>query len=168
MDHAAAQAALVAILTAMRSSAPGPWQSVRLQLRVAGVVSEVEAWVTGADGREVRMQQAPSLGVSDYDLREATYHEGRGAWYVADIKLFGDGRYEVDYDYDARPRIGQSLDPRLFIEDLEEFPRDEEHRRTGCGRLGQQPRRPDRRSRGSPDSPRRAGPPSATRHSHLE
>lgn len=125
MDHAVAQKALDEIAKAMLAVAPPEWQSLRLQYSTAGTVARTLGWFSVPSGAEHRMMELPDDAWAFEDLREATYQQGKGAWYIATVLVHVDGRYEVDYDYDTRPDIGFNVHPETFVDDLEDFPRDE-------------------------------------------
>ncbi|MGI4895826.1 MAG: hypothetical protein ACRYF3_12010 [Janthinobacterium lividum] len=62
-----------------------------------------------------------------WELRQALYQEGRGAWYSAKAVVTRDGGIIIDLDYDNEPQWHRPVVPLTYVRDLEMFPRDLEH-----------------------------------------
>lgn len=82
--------------------------------------------VVDADGAGLTAAGIPK-GIDDLcrRLRAGMYHEDLGTWFTLAYTLVPD-RYSVDYDYDGEPDA-VSFTPEHYAQDLQYFPRAEEH-----------------------------------------
>ena len=61
-------------------------------------------------------------------LREELYKlsPNKGPWYTCIITVTSDGKFNIDFDYDEKPKFKYDPSPDKFIDDLKVFPRDKE------------------------------------------
>ncbi|MCX2495269.1 DUF600 family protein [Pedobacter sp. PF22-3] len=59
-------------------------------------------------------------------LREEMYKlsPDKGAWYSSIISVNGDGKFNINFDYDEKPEFKYEPSPDKFIDDLNTFPRE--------------------------------------------
>jgi hypothetical protein len=113
---------------ALIEDAPSGWERVEMVYWQAAKTGGSQERVTLADGSTKWLAHVGR----DYDravweLRQALYQEGKGAWYTARGVVTRDGRIELDFDYDNEPQWDAPVVPLTYVEDLEMFPRDLEH-----------------------------------------
>lgn len=117
---------LVHIGTRILEDAPAGWS--RLTYRVHTVVEHgtSELIVEFADGGSRREFPPSGLSLVTDKLRAGMYREGKGTWFSMEYVITPPGRFDVTYNYDEDPKI---TFPTAFgfTNDLEHFPRDEEH-----------------------------------------
>lgn len=60
-------------------------------------------------------------------LRAASYREGAGTWFSAQIVVTAESSATANYNYDDEPEWDSPLDPVDYVKDQEKFPRDEDN-----------------------------------------
>lgn len=80
------------------------------------------------EGRFNAVRTPAEATIALEDLRSASYRDGVGTWYTVVAQVDADGRFTAKYDYDHEPSWPHPIDPVTYVNDLEAFPRDEEHR----------------------------------------
>ncbi|MFN8356706.1 MAG: DUF600 family protein [Spirosomataceae bacterium] len=53
--------------------------------------------------------------------------EKKGAWYIARMEIPKNGKFNIQFDYDTKPDLSFEIPDEVFIEDFEQFPRDEQY-----------------------------------------
>ncbi len=110
-------------------AAPPGWVELRSTCLRVGKTDELQAIAVLQDGSEVGLS---GLGFpvsrAFRGMRQALYRPGRGAWYTAKCTVTASGSMSFDFDYDSEPQWDVDVVPESYVEDLEMFPRDEEHR----------------------------------------
>ncbi|MGK5556888.1 hypothetical protein ACSNOI_35295 [Actinomadura kijaniata] len=112
---------------ALRSAAPLGWTTLTLEFRATVGIDSALFEITSPDGT-VRAATPPGRAVGKMDeLRRAMYRRGKGAWFTARLEVERSGRWTVEFDYDAEPDFTPPLPPAAYAQDLDRFPRAEEH-----------------------------------------
>ncbi len=130
MDAQAAQQALQRVALSIYRRVPRPFAEAGVRYRSAGTVSAHDGWIrprVGGDRQFLDLDPDDDFAFGMRDLRAATYQDGKGAWFTAEISVTGEGRFEARYDYDSRPEFSIELVPSTFADDLQRFPRAEQH-----------------------------------------
>ena len=114
---------------ALVQAAPPGWVEVRATYVEAGTTGELQAVAVLSDGSYADLG-SPALDLYDAlsELRQLTHQPGRGAWYTAVVTVTYSGSIDLDLDHDSEPQWDVDVVPESYVEDLEMFPRDEEHR----------------------------------------
>ncbi|MFC5997809.1 hypothetical protein ACFP6A_03595 [Quadrisphaera sp. GCM10027208] len=116
------------IFNAFRAAAPEGWTVGHITYLCAGKTAEYQALATMPDGRKVGFGRIPrTLSKAFRALRDSMYRPGRGTWYTATATLYPDGRFSLDVDYDHEPQWDSPTSPGHYVEDAEQYPRDEKH-----------------------------------------
>lgn len=107
--------------------APEGWKKLEYTMRSTIGTDNVQLLVD-FEGKDTETISSPIAAVDVmYDLRGAMYQEGRGTWFTAKVTIHRSLAYETEFDYDSEPAFVPPLCPGSFAQDLEYFPRDEEH-----------------------------------------
>ena len=113
----------------MLAAAPAGWQELRMTVVQVGKSGQRLHRVVLASGEEHGRWSTPmSVGKAMRELRRLTYQSGKGAWYTAVVTVTPSGSISFDLDYDSEPQWDVDVVPETYVEDLEMYPRDEEHR----------------------------------------
>ncbi len=83
--------------------------------------------VEAPEGRHDRVVPPREFYLAMAQLPAAMARPGRGTWFSADIRVSADGEVTTAFDYDTEP-AWRSVAPASLAAELEEFPRDPEHR----------------------------------------
>lgn len=111
------------------SGAPVGWVDVRMvdiEVGNAAQSTNVAVMQDGAEIDDWGVDTAVYQALED--LRRVTYQPGQSAWYTAVVTVTAEGSVSFDFDYDNEPEWDIDVVPMTYVEDLEMFPRDEEHR----------------------------------------
>ncbi len=106
------------------------WAEAAIAISFASRASEVNAWWRLSPHGAWQPTGIYNFVIMDlaelfWDLRQLMYREGSGTWFSARLTVGAQGEYRADYDYETQPAFERPIDPALFIEDLEKFPRDQ-------------------------------------------
>lgn len=111
------------------AAAPPGWVELRMtQVQVGKAGQTLHRAVLTSGEEHGRWSTAMDVGEAMYELRRLTYQPGKGAWYTAVVTVTSSGSISFDFDYDGEPEWDIEVVPESYVEDLEMFPRDEEHR----------------------------------------
>lgn len=111
------------------NAAPPGWVVVRGTCSRAGKTGELQAVAVMQDGTEVGLSGLGfPVSKGFRGIRERLYEPGKGAWYTAVCTVTSSGAISFDLDHDNEPQWDIDVVPGTYAEDLEMFPRDEEHR----------------------------------------
>ncbi|GAA2458415.1 hypothetical protein GCM10010191_92930 [Actinomadura vinacea] len=112
---------------ALRSAAPLGWARLGFEFRATVGIDTVSFKVVNAGG-EARAAMPPGRAVGKMDeLRRAMYRRGKGAWFTARLVIERDGPFSAEFDYNGEPDFSPPLTPAAYVQDLERFPRSDEH-----------------------------------------
>jgi hypothetical protein len=105
---------------------PQPWDRAVLEFRAVTGSAE-DALHVFHDGRQ--REDFPPVTTSRllFRLRRVMYVPGAGTWFTMELEITPDGRTATRFDYDTEPAWALPPDDATYVEDLEKFPRDEEH-----------------------------------------
>ncbi|MDT0329223.1 hypothetical protein [Nocardiopsis lambiniae] len=109
------------------SVAPQGWREMVHRVVSVGGFSHETLSVVDADGAvsEAWIPRAVSDAVAG--LKRACHRKGEGTWTSLEFTVAPSGRFGVSYDRDAEPTLPSGVAPVVFRQELERFPRDEEH-----------------------------------------
>lgn len=104
-------------------------------LRRMGPFSEADFWAVRPDGRFISPlgpandihKTSPSLQLSVAQLRKACHQEGKGTWFGLEVKVTPDGAVTAECNYDTEPNWELPIEPTLYVQEQEKYPRDPEH-----------------------------------------
>jgi hypothetical protein len=60
-------------------------------------------------------------------LRKACYQDGKGTWFGLKLSVAADGEVTARYNYDSEPAWTRPIEPTLYVQEQEKYPRDLEH-----------------------------------------
>jgi hypothetical protein len=100
-----------------------------------GPFAQARCWAVRHDGRfESPLGPANSIrgprggfGRAERRLREACYQEGKGTWFGLELTVTSDGEVTARYNYDADPEWTRPIEPTIYVQEQEKYPRDLEH-----------------------------------------
>jgi hypothetical protein len=104
--------------------------------RGMGSYGEGEVWAVRQDGEHRSpFGRANSLKGPDGDgftlakirLRKACYQEGKGTWFGLEVTVAPDGAVTANYNYDTEPEWRRPIEPTLYVQEQERYPRDPEY-----------------------------------------
>ncbi|MFN8356710.1 MAG: DUF600 family protein [Spirosomataceae bacterium] len=78
-------------------------------------------------GDELPYSQRPFSLFTNLRQEMAKINEGKGAWYIAKMEIQKNGKFNIQFDYDNKPDLSFEIPDEVFIEDFEQFPRDEKY-----------------------------------------
>jgi hypothetical protein len=67
------------------------------------------------------------FGSAEIKLRRACYQEGKGTWFGLEMTVLPSGEVTAEYNYTSEPEWEDPIDPTIYVQEQEEFPRDLEH-----------------------------------------
>ncbi|MEV5571431.1 hypothetical protein AB0L06_15385 [Spirillospora sp. NPDC052269] len=112
---------------ALRSAAPEDWERLGLEFRATVGIDSATFEIVEPDGR-TRTAMPPGQAVGRMDeLRRAMYRRDKGAWFTARLSVERSGRFSAEFDYDGEPDFTPPLGPSAYRQDLDRFPRADEH-----------------------------------------
>lgn len=113
---------------ALVAAAPLGWVELRRVQVQVGKTGQAFHRAVLTNGEEDGRWSAPmAVGKALRELRSLMYRPGKGAWYTAVCTVTSSGEVSFDVD-DDEPQWDIDVVPETYAEDLEMFPRDEEHR----------------------------------------
>jgi hypothetical protein len=100
-----------------------------------GPFSQVKTWAVRPGGAtlspagpaEVIGSPGGAFGLAVMRLRNVCYEEGKGTWFGLELKVTPDGAVTAKYNYDTEPVWTRPIEPTIYVQEQEEFPRDLEH-----------------------------------------
>lgn len=112
---------------ALRSAAPADWERLDFEFRATVGIDSASLEVECADGeRRTALPPGQAVGRMD-ELRRVMYRRGKGAWFTARLQVERSGRFSAEFDYDGEPDFTPPLTPSAYAQDLDRFPRTDEH-----------------------------------------
>jgi hypothetical protein len=102
-----------------------------------GPYGEAVYWAVRPDGKcEMSKGRANALMVSGIGpklsrpldrLVDECYQEGKGTWFGLGVTVIPDGAVTAEYNYDSEPEWFDTIEPTLYVQEQEKYPRDLEH-----------------------------------------
>jgi hypothetical protein len=122
------QGQLVSIITSEIAGAiDTPWANLRYESRRVAPYGELATHVTKSSGETVLEFPPRSVSRLTRELREVMYRPGVGTWFTFTLTITPDGAADAQFDYDNEPEWDTPQIPQLYVEDMERFPRDDDH-----------------------------------------
>ncbi|WP_018655059.1 hypothetical protein [Actinomadura flavalba] len=116
-----------AVVRALRAAAPFGWERLSVEFRATvGIDSVLFEILDAHGGRRTAMPPGQAVGKLD-ELRRVMYRRGKGAWFTALLEVERSGRFSAEFDYDGEPDFHPALTAAAFRQDLDRFPRHDEH-----------------------------------------
>ncbi|SMG29125.1 hypothetical protein [Agreia pratensis] len=112
---------------ALFSLIPSGFERVELRMRALVGFNSASARILRADGSRDSLKDFDSATDAAKRLREAMYREGAGTWFSVLFVVTVEGKVDVAYNYDEEPEWKYPIDPVLYVQDFERFPRDPEN-----------------------------------------
>ncbi|MDO5700660.1 MAG: hypothetical protein Q4P36_04220 [Bowdeniella nasicola] len=118
----------IEIIRAIAENAPAEAERVELLVMVVNTSMQVAAQAILPNDQVIGLPDLPQAIVDPLTrLRVLTYHEERGAWFSAAIRMTPEGQFTVNVNTDEEPPLRQDFPAAEWRADLERFPRSEEH-----------------------------------------
>ncbi|MFC5997808.1 hypothetical protein ACFP6A_03590 [Quadrisphaera sp. GCM10027208] len=108
-------------------AAPREWTEGKIVYRRAGKTAEYQETAVLPDGRVVGVDAGRGAAKAFKELRRLMYQPGKGTWFTAVCTLYPDGRTTFDFDFDNEPEWASPTVAGHYVEDVEQYPRDDEH-----------------------------------------
>jgi hypothetical protein len=105
---------------------PDGWKAAIYHVRTMGLYSEELIEVEKEDGGIVRTDLPHDSGLKCMKLRAGMYKENEGTWFSLKLKLWSEGRYRTEFNYEDPPQFLFSPDPGEHLRELRIFPRTED------------------------------------------
>ncbi|SMG32071.1 hypothetical protein [Agreia pratensis] len=112
---------------ALFSLIPPGFERIELRMRSLVGYNSASARTVRADGTRDSVKNIKIATDAAKRLREAMYREGAGTWFSVLFVVTVEGKVDVAYNYDEEPEWKYPIDPVLYVQDLEKFPRDPEN-----------------------------------------
>lgn len=104
------------------------WSTISIVSRRVARYAETDITATYADGGTRQLSASgTSLLKLIRGMRRQQYRPGTGAWFTAELRFMRAGTFSADFDYDDEPQWYAPIPPENYVEELERFPRDDEH-----------------------------------------
>ncbi|GAB2713650.1 tetratricopeptide repeat protein [Nocardia thraciensis] len=105
---------------------PIDWQQLFVEFRSVGEYVETRANIITVYGQSIEWQ--PPQAVSFFsELRRDMYTPWEGTWTAIKFHLVVNGKYNAEYDWDNEPDWDHRPDPDHFRQEMQMFPRSEQH-----------------------------------------
>ena len=127
--------ALVELGKACLSVIDPDWSEVVLQYAAVADHESAELVRRASDGSSSSVEIPESALEEARRLRNGMYKQDTGTWFSMRYTITPPGSYGVDFGYDDEPRFAAPVPPAAFAQDLERFPRSEEHTPEWLGRI---------------------------------
>jgi hypothetical protein len=112
---------------AIYGSLPADCEKIVLKVRKTRAFGQAELNAFRADGSRENLQMNSEAVRASERLREAMYKTGTGTWFSAEFTVTRAGSMDADFDYDHEPDWSHAIDPVIYVDDLDHFPRDEQN-----------------------------------------
>jgi hypothetical protein len=110
----------------LRAAPPG-WATGAIVYRRVGKTAESQATAQAADGTPLNVYLGRPATRILKELRRTMARSGKGTWFTALVRLSVDGRMTWDFDHDHEPAWFTPTSPLHYLQEQQEFPRDDEH-----------------------------------------
>lgn len=95
-----------------------------VQARMLSEFSQVDVTLVQADGRHQKVKPSFDLIDALEGHRNASYRDGKGAWYSATVNVTAEGSMDAKFDYDNEPAWTRDIPSHLYVSDTNKYPRD--------------------------------------------
>lgn len=119
--------ALVELGKACLSVVEPDWSEVVLQYTAVTGHESAELVRRASDGSGISVEVPDSALEEARRLRNGMYKQDTGTWFSMRYTITPPGSYGVDFVYDTEPEFTSPVSPTAFEQELERFPRNEEH-----------------------------------------
>jgi len=127
--------ALVELGQACLSAVEPDWSEVVLQYTAVTGHESAELVRRASDGSSISVEVPDSALEEARRLRNGMYKQDTGTWFSMRYTITPPGSYGVDFVYDTEPEFTAPVPPTAFEQDLERFPRSDEHTPEWLGRV---------------------------------
>jgi hypothetical protein len=112
---------------AIYGALPADCEKIVLKVRKTRAFGQSELNAFRADGSRENLRGVSAATQAAGRLREAMYKPGTGTWFSAEFTVTRAGEMDADFDYDHEPDWSFAIDPIIYRDDLDTFPRDEQN-----------------------------------------
>jgi hypothetical protein len=110
---------------ALYSLMPAEADRIEYEVRkVAPLGLETARWIESNNDRHPARVPDEVTALAK-QLREAMYRPGAGTWFKAAMTVTRAGSMDVDFNYDDEPDWDAPIDPHMYVQDLQKFPRED-------------------------------------------
>ncbi|WP_223838921.1 hypothetical protein [Nocardiopsis deserti] len=117
------QESITEIASSLPPYFPEDWSSATYHVRIMGRYANEMVEVEKESGEIVRTDLPPDSGMKCMKLRAGMYKPGEGTWFSFKIKLWSEGRYRTEFNYDEHPDFLFDPDLREYSREVKLFPR---------------------------------------------
>lgn len=114
------------IAQSIANECPAGWARAEIHARMLDGITELEAYyfLPANATKGIPVYAGNDADRAFEGLRKQMAKPGKGAWYSAHFIVFANGKFDVRFDYDSKPRFSDEPAAQWFIDDLKVFPRD--------------------------------------------
>ncbi|MCP2261551.1 hypothetical protein LX15_005277 [Streptoalloteichus tenebrarius] len=109
------------------AAAPAGWRRIDLRALMASTVHDLTLTVVMEDGTTPAFAPPPQVVSAATDLRQLMYQPGLGTWFSMRYTMDPPSQFHVSFNFEHDPLWDPPVPPAVFAQDLEAFPRDDEH-----------------------------------------
>ncbi|WAE74281.1 hypothetical protein OUQ99_03935 [Streptomonospora nanhaiensis] len=120
------QEALVSIASSLPKYFPPNWKAAIYHVEIMGLSADEFIEVEQEDGEIVRTDLPPDSGMKCMKLRAGMYKENEGTWFSFKLKLWSEGTYRSEFNYEDPPKFLFGPDLNEYARDIKLFPRSED------------------------------------------
>lgn len=110
-----------------------PWDSLTVNFSIISLFIQVKGSLefegeSKSFNADVDTKSGDSSSIKIKELREHMYNldPKKGPWYSMSIKIYKDGSFKLNYNYEDKPNFTYEPSKEKYIQDLKDFPRSEE------------------------------------------
>ncbi|GGM59092.1 hypothetical protein GCM10012275_32800 [Longimycelium tulufanense] len=107
--------------------APAGWRRIDLKATMASSVHDLALTVVMEDGTTAGFATPPQVTSAAVELRQLMYQPGLGTWFSMRYTMDPPSRFHVSFNFDHDPLWNPPVPATVLAQDLEAFPRDDEH-----------------------------------------
>lgn len=115
------------IATGIASDTPEPWDVIAYRTKVLLPYEQDLSYVTRPDGEIHRSLPPDEISELVSELRELMYRPNSGTWFTFSLTIRRAGGVDAAFDYDSKPEWSHPAEAVFYVQDLERFPRDDDH-----------------------------------------
>ncbi|MFD3684386.1 hypothetical protein ACFWTE_06160 [Nocardiopsis sp. NPDC058631] len=120
------QQAINAIASSLPRFFPEDWKAAIYHVRIMGLCMEEYIEVEKEAGGIIRTELPVDSGMKCMKLRAGMFRENQGTWFSFDLKLWSNGKYRSEFNYEDPPNLLFGVNLREYTRDVRIFPRTEE------------------------------------------
>ena len=117
----------MALAKAIVAALPPGWTHASYRPAVIVGRSEDELVVRRSDGTDTLGRPPARARELVPWLKHKMYVPGRGTWLSASFTVVSDGNLYPEYNYDEEPAWGRPVADSSYVDELEAYPREQEH-----------------------------------------